>query len=136
MSLPNRNTAPELTNVCRLFAGREGILRNLARIGNLPSSQNPQSRESYQEQRSVGLHDLTKEERSMLDSLNNDYYRKFGFPFVICVRLNRKEAILQKCAKRLHSTAAMELHTGVEEVKKIALLLLKNLVIEKLDSKL
>ncbi|KAK8392419.1 hypothetical protein O3P69_014649 [Scylla paramamosain] len=83
-----------------------------------------------------GLHDLTKEERSMLDSLNNDYYRKFGFPFVICVRLNRKEAIQQKLAKRLHSTAAMELHTGIEEVKKIVLLRLRNLVIEKLDSKL
>jgi 2-oxo-4-hydroxy-4-carboxy-5-ureidoimidazoline decarboxylase len=45
---------------------------------------------------------------------------KFGFPFVICARENKKAAILNGIAARVKSCPEVELTTGMEEVKKIA----------------
>ena len=56
------------------------------------------------------------------------YREKFGFPFVICARQNKKEAILKGISLRLNNTAELELETGIEEVKKICLLRLQNIV--------
>src|SRR5947209_5129974 len=50
--------------------------------------------ESQREQRSAGLSELTQSEREQFCEHNNRYRERFGFPFVICARLNKKEAIL------------------------------------------
>ncbi|KAK8383133.1 hypothetical protein O3P69_011573 [Scylla paramamosain] len=106
--------------------GREGILRGFSMIG-LPSSR--QTEESRQEMKDSGISEFIENQRS-------NYCLKFGFPFVICTRLNKKEAILQGLSRRLYNSPEEELHTGIEEVKKIALLRLKNLVSEDMDKKL
>ena len=49
------------------------------------------------------------------------YKAKFGFPFVICARENKKDAILNGLATRVENSAETELTTGIEEVKKIML---------------
>src|SRR5947207_1873172 len=49
---------------------------------------------STSEQASAGLDKLTSDEVAMFQKFNHAYREKFGFPFVICARLNKKEAIL------------------------------------------
>ena len=56
------------------------------------------------------------------------YKEKFGFPFVICARQNKKDAILKGIQHRLNNSADQELKTGIEEVEKICLLRLQNIV--------
>src|SRR5689334_20891232 len=50
---------------------------------------------STAEQASAGLNNLSPEEIAMFNHFNQAYRDKFGFPFVICARLNKKEAILK-----------------------------------------
>ena len=64
---------------------------------------------------------------SIIDCLLYRYREKFGFPFVICARQNKKDAILNGIVHRLNNTADRELSTGIEEVKKICLLRLQNI---------
>ncbi|KAK8383052.1 hypothetical protein O3P69_011517 [Scylla paramamosain] len=116
--------------------GREGILRSHPDLAGRAAVAGQLTQESSQEQKSAGLGNLTQQERSNLDLMNTSYRHKFGFPFVICARLNKKEAILQGLSRRLHNSPEEELHTGIEEVKKIALLRLKNLISEDMDSKM
>lgn len=63
---------------------------------------------------------MTPEERSILTKNNNEYKTKFGFPFVICARENKKNAILEGISMRVNNSAVAELQKGIEEVKKIA----------------
>lgn len=56
------------------------------------------------------------------------YREKFGFPFVICARQNKKEAILKGISERLENVCTVELNTGIEEVKKICMLRLLNII--------
>ena len=50
--------------------------------------------ESMGEQASAGLDRLSAEEVALFTRLNRAYHDAFGFPFVICVRQNKKEGIL------------------------------------------
>jgi OHCU decarboxylase len=83
---------------------------------------------SAEEQASAGLGRLSGEEAAQLQELNRKYRQSFGFPFVICARLNRKEAILASCTARLGNTRQEELKTALEEIAKIARLRLEDLV--------
>src|SRR3954470_15566143 len=49
---------------------------------------------SAAEQASAGLDRLSEAEFARFHALNAAYREKFGFPFIICVRLNDKAAIL------------------------------------------
>jgi 2-oxo-4-hydroxy-4-carboxy-5-ureidoimidazoline decarboxylase len=51
-----------------------------------------------------------------MNHLNQQYKQKFGFPFVICARENKKEAILSGLERRLNNSKETEAITGVEEV--------------------
>lgn len=48
--------------------------------------------------------------------------------------MNKKDAILKGLEARLYNAAEAEVLTGIAEVKKIALLRLKNLVSDEIDS--
>lgn len=86
------------------------------------------TRESSDEQASAGLNQLTPEEIELFQKNNASYKEKFGFPFVICARLNKKEAILNGFRVRLHNSRAEEIKTALEEIGKIAYLRLNDLV--------
>lgn len=76
--------------------------------------------ESTAEQASAGLNQLDDSKRNTLQSLNQQYKDKFGFPFVICVReTNKFDAILAGMLERLQHGRDEELLAGIEEVKKI-----------------
>ena len=86
------------------------------------------TRESTNEQASAGLGQLTPEEIEMFQKNNAAYREKFGFPFVICARLNKKDAILNGFRIRLNHSREEEIKTALEEIFKIAGLRLRDLI--------
>jgi OHCU decarboxylase len=86
------------------------------------------TRESTGEQASAGLNQLTAEEIATFQKYNAAYREKFGFPFVICARLNRKEAILAGFEARLHNSIEQEVAAALAEIFKIAELRLRDLI--------
>ena len=76
--------------------------------------------ESVSEQKGAGLDQCTPEEFAEFQRLNDDYKKKFGFPFIIAVKgLNRTD-ILQAFRKRIANTPADEFSTALEQIHKIA----------------
>lgn len=86
------------------------------------------TRESAGEQASAGLNILTPEEIDLFQKCNADYQEKFGFPFVICARLNKKAAILAGFERRLKNSREREIKTALEEIFKIGELRLRDLI--------
>src|SRR6266478_6148078 len=80
---------------------------------------------STSEQASAGLDKLTPEQIAAFQKFNHAYRDKFGFPFVICARLNKKEAILLAFPVRLEHSREEEIKTALEEIAKIAYLRLQ-----------
>ena len=84
--------------------------------------------ESKGEQAAAGLAGLATEEITLFDRYNRAYKAQFGFPFVICARLNKKEAILKAFPVRLKNSRADEITTALGEIFKIADLRLADLI--------
>lgn len=84
--------------------------------------------ESQREQANAGLGNLTPAEVKQFQEYNAAYKERFGFPFVICARLNKKEAILQAFPVRLRHSREQELEIALAEIFKIADLRLQDLV--------
>jgi 2-oxo-4-hydroxy-4-carboxy-5-ureidoimidazoline decarboxylase len=85
------------------------------------------TRESTGEQASAGLNRLSPDEIALFQKQNLAYRDKFGFPFVICARLNKKEAILAGFEQRLKNSRAEEIRAALGEIFKIAELRLRDL---------
>lgn len=85
--------------------------------------------ESQREQSSAGLTALAQEEIELFRVRNESYRNRFGFPFVICARLNKKDAILAAFDKRLNNSREEEIRVALEEIFKIAALRLRDIVI-------
>jgi 2-oxo-4-hydroxy-4-carboxy-5-ureidoimidazoline decarboxylase len=71
--------------------------------------------ESASEQAGAGLDRLTPEEYETFHDLNRAYREKFGFPFVICVRLHDRAGILNALRARAAGHAD-ELATALENI--------------------
>jgi OHCU decarboxylase len=87
--------------------------------------------ESTREQASAGLGNLSADDVLRFQEFNAAYHAKFGFPFVICARENKKDAILAAFPVRLQNTEDQELQTALTEVFKIARLRLFDAVTEE-----
>ncbi len=86
------------------------------------------TRESTGEQASAGLNKLSADEIATFQKYNSAYREKFGFPFVICARLNKKEAILRGFEMRLKNGREQEIKAALEEIFKIARFRLEDMV--------
>jgi 2-oxo-4-hydroxy-4-carboxy-5-ureidoimidazoline decarboxylase len=86
------------------------------------------TRESTNEQAGARLNKLLPEEIALFQKHNAAYLEKFGFPFVICARLNKKEAILAGFEKRLRNTREQEIQIALDEIFKIAEFRLRDLI--------
>ena len=86
------------------------------------------TRESTGEQASAGLDKLSPDEVARFQKNNAAYQEKFGFPFVICARLNKKAVILAGFEQRLQNSRAEEIQTALGEIFKIAHLRLCDLI--------
>ena len=82
--------------------------------------------ESTREQASAGLDQLTDAELASFTKQNDTYKAKFGFPFIICARLNAKAAIITAMSTRVSNAADTELSTALGEIEKIAWLRLQD----------
>jgi OHCU decarboxylase len=104
-----------------LIRAHPDLVGRAAQAGTLTSA-------STNEQASAGLMALTPDEIAKFERYNAEYRQKFGFPFVICARLNKKEAILQAFPVRLQHSREEEMDTALREIFKIADLRLRDLV--------
>jgi 2-oxo-4-hydroxy-4-carboxy-5-ureidoimidazoline decarboxylase len=84
--------------------------------------------ESTREQASAGLDKISGKDLAAFQELNAAYRERFGFPFIICARLNAREAIIQAMQRRVNNTPAEELTTALGEIEKIAQLRLNDLL--------
>ena len=84
--------------------------------------------ESKGEQAAAGLTDLSEEEVETFRRHNAAYREKFGFPFIICARMNKKDAILEAFPRRLQNDADTEKKAALDEIHKIAALRLHDIL--------
>ncbi|MEA9731431.1 2-oxo-4-hydroxy-4-carboxy-5-ureidoimidazoline decarboxylase [Xanthomonas campestris] len=82
---------------------------------------------SAAEQASAGLDRLDEDEFHRFHALNHAYRQRFGFPFVICVRLQDKAGILAELQRRLDAPRNDEIATALAEIGKIVYLRLEAL---------
>lgn len=75
---------------------------------------------SVQEQSTVGLDQLSSNEYSRFQQLNDAYKQKFGFPFIIAVRNHTKDSILAAFEQRLENTITLERKQAIAEIIEIA----------------
>ena len=80
---------------------------------------------SAAEQASAGLDRLTPAEFDRFHALNAAYREKFGFPFIICVRLTDKAGILDAMERRLGNDRDTEIATAIEQIGEIVRLRLE-----------
>jgi OHCU decarboxylase len=96
---------------------------------NTASPFNPQiTVESQREQAAAGLTRLTPDEIASFARYNTAYHARFGFPFVICARKNKKEAILEAFPVRMAHERDEEIAIALDQIFQIAALRLADLV--------
>jgi 2-oxo-4-hydroxy-4-carboxy-5-ureidoimidazoline decarboxylase len=84
---------------------------------------------SRREQADAGLNQLTPAQAAEM-ALNNALYRdKFGFPFIICARLNDFEMIREAFSNRLDNHREKEIAIALEEISKIGRLRLADAIL-------
>jgi 2-oxo-4-hydroxy-4-carboxy-5-ureidoimidazoline decarboxylase len=71
---------------------------------------------SVAEQAGLGLDQLSDAEFQRCEKLNAEYRQKFGFPFVICVRLQTRDAVLDAFERRLGNDVSAELAAALDEI--------------------
>jgi 2-oxo-4-hydroxy-4-carboxy-5-ureidoimidazoline decarboxylase len=104
-----------------LVRAHPDLAGRLAQAGQLTAA-------SSGEQAAAGLDRLSPAEAAEIQRLNDAYKARFGFPFVICARLNAKDTILAAMRSRLGNAPDAELSTALGEIAKIAELRLKDAV--------
>jgi 2-oxo-4-hydroxy-4-carboxy-5-ureidoimidazoline decarboxylase len=83
---------------------------------------------SVAEQASAGLNSLSHEEMTQISELNTAYKKKFGFPFIIAVRMHTKEGILFEFNRRLSNDTQTEFANDLQNVYVITKLRLNKLL--------
>jgi chitin deacetylase len=131
---PAHDTAVGLANaLARVFRSataqeRLGVLKAHPDLAGKLAQAKRLTAESTQEQASAALDALTDAERAAFQELNADYVARHGFPFIIAVRDNTKETILQAFRTRIANDTATEFATACAQVERIAGLRLKDLL--------
>ena len=82
---------------------------------------------SAAEQASAGLDRLTQAEYDRFHALNAAYRERFGFPFIICVRLTDKAGTLAAMERRLANDRETEIATALDQIGEIVRLRLKDM---------
>jgi 2-oxo-4-hydroxy-4-carboxy-5-ureidoimidazoline decarboxylase len=83
---------------------------------------------SVAEQASAGLNSLSHDEMARISELNAAYKKKFGFPFIIAVRMYTKEGILFEFNRRFQNDTQTEFANNLQNVYVITRLRLNKLL--------
>jgi len=76
--------------------------------------------DSKNEQKNASLNQCTDEEFVEFKKLNEEYKKKFTFPFIIAVKGKNKEEILNSFRQRITNNINLEFEEAKKQVKKIA----------------
>ena len=107
-----------------LIRAHPDLAGRLAALGALTAA-------SIGEQTSAGLDRLNRDEAALFEDYNTRYKARFGFPFIICARLNDKQKILRAFEERLELSPEAEIKTALDEIEKIAALRLAAILPEE-----
>lgn len=113
---------------------RAGIIRCYPDLAGKLAQTSQLSEESTREHKAAGLLELSDSERKELSSLNESYKKKFGFPFVVCARENKKESIFSGLRARLANSLSNEEELALKEISKIAWYRLNDIVVNDRSS--
>ena len=113
----------DLDQQLALIQAHPDLVGRLARQGRLTA-------QSTTEQAAAGLTSLSADDAETFDRFNAEYRERFGFPFIICARENRKDAILAAFPRRLQNDRQTEITTALAEIYKIARLRLLGAITE------
>jgi 2-oxo-4-hydroxy-4-carboxy-5-ureidoimidazoline decarboxylase len=119
MTLIVESSGPE--QKLALIQAHPDLAGRLARQGQLTA-------ESSREQAAAGLTRADTATLERITALNTAYRERFGFPFIICARLNGVEAIVAAMEARLPQEREAEISTALGEINKIARLRLRDLL--------
>ena len=113
-------TAPA-TKQLALLQAHPDLAGKEAQAGTMTAS-------SVAEQASAGLNTLSAAELAELTGLNASYKAKFGFPFIIAVRMHTKEGIFFEFKRRLQNDTQAEFANDLQNVYIITRLRLNKLL--------
>jgi len=82
---------------------------------------------STTEQKSAGLNDCTNDEIKLFEKLNDEYFLKFSFPFIMAVKEKNKSEIIASFMKRKNNSSDKERTNALDEINKIAWLRIKEI---------
>jgi 2-oxo-4-hydroxy-4-carboxy-5-ureidoimidazoline decarboxylase len=88
------------------------------------------TQDSTREQASAGLDRLSTAEYEAFGDLNRAYDARFGFPFIVCVRLHDKAGILAEMRRRLERDPDTELAEAMTQVGLIVRLRLGDVTVD------
>jgi 2-oxo-4-hydroxy-4-carboxy-5-ureidoimidazoline decarboxylase len=103
-------------------ARKLAFLRQHPELAGKAAQAGSMTADSTSEQDSAGLTRLSSEELQDLRNLNMEYAKKFGYPFIICVRRHTKDSIFRQFERRLHNTVASERDAALLEIFRITAL--------------
>jgi len=78
------------------------------------------TKDSKNEQKNASLNQCTDEEFIEFKKLNEEYKKKFSFPFIVAVKGKNKEEILNSFRQRITNNINLEFEEAKKQVKKIA----------------
>jgi 2-oxo-4-hydroxy-4-carboxy-5-ureidoimidazoline decarboxylase len=104
-----------------LILSHPDLAGKLARAGAL-------TKESTLEQAGLGLDRLSDEEYELFTRNNESYREKFGFPFIVCVRLTTRQGVLDAFETRLNHSREMEISEALVQIHHIARLRLEDAI--------
>ena len=84
--------------------------------------------DSKNEQQNASLNQYANEEFLEFKKLNEEYKKKFGFPFILAVKGNNKEEILNNFRQRITNNINLEFIEAKKQVKKIAIFRLSEII--------
>jgi 2-oxo-4-hydroxy-4-carboxy-5-ureidoimidazoline decarboxylase len=92
------------------------FLRGHPELGGKVARAGAMTAESVAEQGGLGLNRLSDVEFQRFERLNAFYRDRFGFPFIICVRRQTRQAILDGFERRANLSADEEFRTALAEI--------------------
>ena len=109
-------------------ADRLRLICNHPQLAGKEAAEGTLTEHSKKEQACAGLNHCSSEELHRLNTLNQQYLDKFGFPFVIAVKGLSRYDILEAMQQRINNPMEQEFDTCIEQIGRIAEFRLKDLV--------
>jgi len=121
-------TLDEYNNIDELFLKMMEVFENAEKEKHLEilnahphlAVEKKLTEDSKNEQKNANLNQCTNEEFIEFKKLNEEYKKKFGFPFITAVKGKNKEEILNSFRQRITNNINSEFEEAKKQVMKIA----------------